>query len=68
MTDIRKQFYENIDSFWHDLYDEEYALYDIKVEKAEKIKQVKTAADQWGMYFLKQLIFYERLTTKRCNH
>lgn len=53
MTDIRKQFYENIDSFWHDLYDEEYALYDIKVEKAEKIKQVKTAADRVGHVFFK---------------
>ncbi|MGK0701649.1 hypothetical protein ACR3I8_19960 [Priestia flexa] len=41
MTDIRKQFYENIESFWHDLYDEEYALYDIKVEKKKKLCRLK---------------------------
>ncbi|MDZ5471673.1 glutathionylspermidine synthase family protein [Bacillus sp. 31A1R] len=47
----RKTFYETIPNFWHDLFEEEYALFDIKLEKREKINQLRVASNQiWRIF------------------
>lgn len=47
----RQQFYRQIEGFWHDLYDMEYALFDVKVETAETIQRVRQATERIGKIF-----------------
>ncbi|MEH6947213.1 glutathionylspermidine synthase family protein [Bacillus sp. JJ634] len=51
--DERKQFYEQIDGFWSDLYGMEYALWDVKKETSETIRRIRTAAERIGHIFYK---------------
>ncbi|TMU83903.1 glutathionylspermidine synthase family protein [Bacillus sp. BHET2] len=40
----RKHFYQSIPDFWHDLYDMEYALLDIKMESRDTIASIREAS------------------------
>ncbi|TYR81656.1 glutathionylspermidine synthase family protein [Priestia megaterium] len=49
----RQRFYQSIDAFWHDLYDTEYALYDVKLETKETVFAIQQAANRVGHVFFK---------------
>ncbi|MGE7941366.1 glutathionylspermidine synthase family protein [Lysinibacillus xylanilyticus] len=49
----RQQFFSQIKDFWHDIYDMEYALFDIKRESAETINKIRQATEQIGHIFYK---------------
>ncbi|MBT2755418.1 glutathionylspermidine synthase family protein [Mesobacillus foraminis] len=49
----RQIFYQGIERFWHDLYGEEYALYDIKAVNTDEIADIRLAGDRIGHIFFK---------------
>lgn len=49
----RQQFYSQINGFWHDLFGEEYALWDVKIESSENIKRIRQATNQIGQILYK---------------
>ncbi|WP_110114731.1 glutathionylspermidine synthase family protein [Bacillus sp. CGMCC 1.16541] len=49
----RQQFYESIDQFWHNLYETEYALYDLKEETSDVINHIRLATNRVGHLFFK---------------
>ncbi|MBE4909782.1 glutathionylspermidine synthase family protein [Bacillus luteolus] len=49
----RKNFYANIASFWPDLHDTEYALYDIVCFSKDDIKDIRLATNRIGNLFFK---------------
>ncbi|WP_445491664.1 glutathionylspermidine synthase family protein [Niallia sp. 03133] len=49
----RKQFYSQLDSFWADLYNEEYALYDTAIIKKQELEQLHLASNRIGSIFFK---------------
>lgn len=49
----RQQFYDTIEGFWANLYDEEYALYDIKYMTAEEVAHVRLASERIGAIYFK---------------
>ncbi len=49
----RQQFYEGIQDFWPDLCNQEYALYDIKVEPKAQIDKIRLATGRIGHIFFK---------------
>ncbi len=49
----RQQFYSQIDSFWADLYNEEYALYDTAMIKKQQLQQLRIASTRIGSIFFK---------------
>jgi glutathionylspermidine synthase len=49
----RKQFYIEIENFWPDLYGEEYALYDIRLEEWVEIERIRLASNRIGHIFFK---------------
>jgi glutathionylspermidine synthase len=49
----RRQFYSRIEKFWPDLYGEEYALYDIRLEEKEEIEKIRLASARIGQIFFK---------------
>jgi len=49
----RQRFFEGIDGFWHDLFDTEYALWDVKKESPAKIKRIRQAAERIGHILFK---------------
>ena len=49
----RQQFYQQIEHFWHDLYDTEYALWDVKEESIETIQHIRQATERIGHIFFK---------------
>ncbi|KAA9017970.1 glutathionylspermidine synthase family protein [Niallia endozanthoxylica] len=49
----RQRFFEEIDDFWHDLFDTEYALWDIKKESPSEIKTIRQAAERIGHILFK---------------
>ena len=49
----RAQFYSKIENFWADLYNEEYALYDIAFIEKERLAHVRTATNRIGAIFAK---------------
>jgi len=49
----RKRMYQKLDSFWHDLYESEYALYDIALMTSEEIEEIRLATNRVGHIFLK---------------
>ncbi|KAB2331303.1 glutathionylspermidine synthase family protein [Bacillus mesophilum] len=49
----RKQFYEKIEGFWHDLYGEEYALYDIKPLEQAEADRIRLISERIGAVFFK---------------
>ncbi|WP_108670330.1 glutathionylspermidine synthase family protein [Peribacillus acanthi] len=49
----RKCFYEAIPDFWHDLYGEEYALYDISLTSKKEIEDIHQATERIGHVFFK---------------
>lgn len=53
MNEARQQFYSQINHFWHDLFDTEYALFDIKVESIETIQRIRKATARIGHIFTK---------------
>ena len=57
----RKEVYENVQDFWHDLYDTEYALLDVKIESKKKIANIRTATDRIGHIFFKMAFLLRQL-------
>lgn len=49
----RRQFYENIEGFWADLYGEEYALFDMKLLNQEQVAHIRRASERIGSIFYK---------------
>ncbi|MEK4130366.1 glutathionylspermidine synthase family protein [Solibacillus sp. FSL W8-0474] len=49
----RQQFYSNIEHFWADLYNEEYALYDLYEVKEVEVKKIRLATECVGKIFFK---------------
>ncbi|PKG23761.1 glutathionylspermidine synthase family protein [Niallia nealsonii] len=49
----RAEFYSRIEDFWADLYNEEYALYDLSLIEKEELRQVRTATNRIGSIFFK---------------
>ena len=49
----RQSFYQTIPDFWHDLYDSEYALFDVKKEREEVIRRIRTASERIARIFYK---------------
>ncbi|WP_428911094.1 glutathionylspermidine synthase family protein [Niallia sp. Krafla_26] len=49
----RQTFYSQLNGFWHDLFGEEYALWDVKVESKKNIDRIRRAADQIGHILFK---------------
>ena len=49
----RQQFYDKIEGFWANLYDEEYALFDIKYMTAEEVVHVRLVSERIGAIFFK---------------
>ncbi|QOR64756.1 glutathionylspermidine synthase family protein [Cytobacillus suaedae] len=51
--DVRKKFYADIPSFWPDLHDTEYALYDIVCFSKDDISEIRLATNRIGHLFFK---------------
>lgn len=49
----RSKVLEEIDSFWHDLYDSEYALYDIAYLSQKEVDDIRVATNRIGSIFFK---------------
>lgn len=49
----RQRFYGQVKGFWHDLYDTEYALWDIKEESSVVVKRIRQATERIGHVFYK---------------
>lgn len=49
----RNQFYENIEGFWHDLYGEEYALYNMKLLEQAEADKIREISEKIGVIFFK---------------
>lgn len=49
----RQQFYGRIEQFWADLYDEEYALYDIYEVTEEEVEKIRLATERTGKIYFK---------------
>ncbi|WP_282154977.1 glutathionylspermidine synthase family protein [Cytobacillus gottheilii] len=57
----RKQFYEKIEGFWHDLYGEEYALYDIKPLEQAEADRIRLISERIGAVFFKTASLLRRV-------
>lgn len=57
----RKQFYEKIEGFWHDLYGEEYALYDIKPLEQAEADHIRLISERIGAVFFKTASLLRRV-------
>ncbi len=49
----RSKVYSAIDSFWYDLYDSEYALYDIAFLSQKEVDDIRRATNRIGAIFFK---------------
>ena len=49
----RQQFYTKINGFWHDLFGEEYALWDVKKDSHKTIDRIRVATDIIGQVLFK---------------
>ncbi|WP_342574395.1 glutathionylspermidine synthase family protein [Solibacillus sp. FSL K6-1781] len=49
----RRKFYASIDRFWADLYNEEYALYDVYEVTEEEVEKIRIATECAGKIFFK---------------
>ena len=49
----RSQFYAKIDQFWADLYEEEYALYDLYEVTDEEVEKIRIATECAGKIYFK---------------
>lgn len=49
----RSKTYQHIESFWHDLYNSEYALYDIAYMSKKEIEEIRLATNRIGHIFMK---------------
>ncbi|WP_146553749.1 glutathionylspermidine synthase family protein [Rummeliibacillus sp. SL167] len=49
----RQQFYGKMESFWADLYGEEYALYDIKLLSKTEVSRIRLISERIGSIFFK---------------
>lgn len=49
----RRRFYSQIDSFWADLYGEEYALYDVHMLSQEEVEKIRQVSEYTGRIFFK---------------
>ena len=57
----RQQFYTKINGFWHDLFGEEYALWDVKKDSQETIDRIREATDRIGQVLFKTAPFLRHL-------
>ena len=60
----RQNFYRKITDFWHDLYESEYALFDVKKENEETIHRIRTATERITRIFLKTSSLLRQLDDK----
>ncbi|MGG3800921.1 glutathionylspermidine synthase family protein [Metabacillus fastidiosus] len=49
----RQRFYGKMKDFWADLYEEEYALYDIKLVNKEEVARIRLISERIGFIFFK---------------
>jgi glutathionylspermidine synthase len=49
----RQQFYAKLNGFWHDLFGEEYALWDVKKDSPETIYRIREATNRIGQVLFK---------------
>ncbi|WP_342600890.1 glutathionylspermidine synthase family protein [Psychrobacillus sp. FSL H8-0483] len=49
----RQQFYSQIEQFWADLYDEEYALYDLYEVTEDEVEKIRLATERTGKIYFK---------------
>lgn len=49
----RRDFYEQIEGFWADLYGEEYALYDIKLLNQDEVEEIRSISERIGIIYFK---------------
>mgnify|MGYP003462501858 CR=1 FL=1 len=49
----RQQFYDGIKDFWADLYDEEYALYDVALLTKDEVAHIRLVSERIGAIFFK---------------
>jgi glutathionylspermidine synthase len=49
----RQQFYTKINGFWHNLFGEEYALWDVKKDNPETIDRIREATNRIGQVLFK---------------
>ena len=49
----RQQFYAGMKDFWADLYDEEYALYDVSLLTKDEVAQIRIISERIGAIFFK---------------
>lgn len=49
----RQKTYNNLHSFWHDLYESEYALYDIALMTKDEIDEIRLVTNRVGKIFFK---------------
>lgn len=49
----RQQFYQQIDEFWHDLYDTEYALFDVHYISQKTLENIRLATERIGSIYKK---------------
>ena len=49
----RHFFYQTLSDFWHDLYETEYALYDVKKVSKEEVERIRVASERIGRIFYK---------------
>lgn len=52
-TSKRQQFYTQIEQFWADLYDEEYALYSMYEVTDEEVEKIRLATERTGKIYFK---------------
>ncbi|MDQ0230777.1 glutathionylspermidine synthase family protein [Metabacillus malikii] len=49
----RQDIYQQLDSFWHDLYDGEYGLYDIALMEKENFDEIRLVTKRVGIVYQK---------------
>lgn len=57
----RQQFYGQVKGFWHDLYNKEYALWDLKEVTAAQVLQIRQATQRIGHVFYKTATLLRQL-------
>ncbi|WP_431026996.1 glutathionylspermidine synthase family protein [Lysinibacillus sp. LZ02] len=58
----RRQFYEKIEGFWADLYEEEYALYDMALLTEAEVAHIRLVSERIGSIFFKMGSLLRKVT------
>ncbi|MEI5908377.1 glutathionylspermidine synthase family protein [Bacillus spongiae] len=60
----RDAFYKTIPQYWPNLYDEEYSLFDVKLDSNERIQQIRTATKRVGHIFRKVTPLLQQMSSE----